>query len=459
MPDLDLSINNGIIIYARGGLRADLGITEGRIALVAEPGTLPRAKKEFNAEGLHILPGIIDSHVHVRDPGLTHKEDFTTATHAAAAGGVTFLMAQPTTDPPTITSEAMEDRIKLGETKACIDFSIQAGVDPSRLDEIPKLAERGAASFEVFLQDYPEQMAVTDAAILWEALEAIKAVGGLAGIYRGEESLKSHFLDQILSDGRKDARSWVESRPDILEALGVSVVLAILPDIGTAVHFRQISTRKSIELILKAKESNSDLPVSIEVTPHNLLMSKEDFLEIGPMAKVIPPQRDEDDLNALWDVIQNDDLNIIIATDHAPHLQEDKEKGIDNIWSAPPGFPGVQTMLPLMLNQVAEQRLTLPHLVRLCSSGPAKRFGFYPRKGNISIGADADFVFVDMSKEITIKSQDQLTKAGFTPFDGWKVKGSPVTTIVRGQVVMHQGEIKVEPGFGKFVPSNPRHLA
>lgn len=451
MPALDLSIHNGVIVHERGLLQADLGIKGGCIALVTEPGMLPSAREQLDAEGLHILPGVIDSHVHVRDPGLTHKEDFTSATLASAAGGVTFIMVQPTTIPPTTSLEHLEERIALGDAKACVDFAIQAGVDPTRLDQIPKLAQKGVASFEIFLQDFPSEMGAEDAAILWEVLEAIKAVDGLAGVYRGDESLKTYFLNHVLSEARKDPLAWTDSRPALLEALGVSTVLAVLPDIGTRVHFRQISTQKAVELILEANKGHRDLSLSMEVTPHNLLMTKEDYVKIGAFAKVIPPQRSEEDLSALWDVIQSDTLEVILATDHAPHLKEEKEKGQKDIWDAPPGFPGVQTLLPLLLHQVSIGRLNLPHLVRLCSSGPARRFGFYPRKGTVSVGSDADLVLVDTTKEVTLRSQDQLSRAGFTPFDGWKVTGFPVTTLVRGQMVMHQGEILVEPGFGQYV--------
>lgn len=453
MADLELVIRGGEVVDASQTYAADIGVVEGKIAVVASPGSLRGAAREVDAEGLTILPGAIDSHVHVREPGFTHKEDFRTATLAAAAGGVTTIMCQPTTQPPTVTAQSLQERIQLGERKACVDFCIQAGVDPRNLDELPKLAEHGPVSYEVFLQDFPPEMKVEDAAALWQVLEAVKAIGGLVGLYRGVEALKVLFYERMLRTDRRDVLAWNDSRPAQLEAAGVVWALGLIRGLAPKVHFRQISTEMALEWILSVAHAAQDLSLSVEVTPHNLLMTREDCQEIGAFAKVIPPGRTAADLEALWTAIHMGEVEFIVATDHAPHPEEEKAQGAQDIWKAPPGFPGVQTMLPLMLNEVTRGRLNLNRVVQLCSTAPAKRFGIYPRKGAINVGSDADFALVDMAQEKVLRSADQHTKAGFTPFDGWKVKGFPVKTILRGKVVCEDQRPSVEAGYGRYIPA------
>jgi dihydroorotase (multifunctional complex type) len=453
MAELDLVLTGGTLTDAVQTYQADIGVADGKIAVIGATGSFGGAKRTIEVEGLTVLPGIIDSHVHVRDPGFTHKEDFHSATLAAAAGGVTTIMCQPTTQPPTCTAQALAERIRLGEEKACVDFCIQAGVDPSNLDELPKMAEHGPASYEIFLQDFPPEMAVEDAAAFWRGLEAVHAVGGLAGVYRGDEALKTLFYERLLRTDRKDVLAWNDSRPPELESAGVARALGVIRSHEVRVHFRQISSAAALAWILAAIRAQPGLSVSVEITPHNLLMTREQCRQIGSFAKVIPPQREGSDLEALWDAIEAEELEIIVATDHAPHPKGDKARGADDIWQAPPGFPGVQTMLPLMLNEVSQGRISLNRLVRLCSEAPAQRFGIYPRKGAFFVGSDADFTVVDMDAVRELRSDEQLTKAGFTPFDGWKGRGFPVKTIVRGSLVSEDQSPQVEPGFGRYVPA------
>lgn len=456
MTDLDVVITGGTLTDAARTYQADIGVAGDKIAVIGAAGSLAEAKRTIDADGLTVLPGIIDSHVHVRDPGFTHKEDFHTATLAAAAGGVTTIMCQPTTQPPTCTAQALAERIRLGEEKACVDFCIQVGVDPSNLDELPLMAEHGPASYEVFLQDFPPAMAVEDAATFWRVLEAVHAVGGLAGVYRGDESLKTLFFERIIRTDRKDTLAWNDSRPPELEAAGVAKALGVICSLEARVHLRQISSAAALNWILAARRAQPELSISVEITPHNLLMMREQCRVIGPLAKVIPPQREQSDLEALWDAIKSGEVEIIVATDHAPHPEDEKAQGADDIWQAPPGFPGVQTMLPLMLNEVSHGRLSLNRVVRLCSEAPARRFGIYPRKGAFFIGSDADFTLVNMDAERELRSEDQLTKAGFTPFDGWAVRGFPVKTIVRGRVVSEDQSPQVDAGFGRYVSASHR---
>jgi dihydroorotase len=218
--------------------------------------------------------GIMNSHVHVRDPGLTVKEDFHTASMAAAAGGVTTIMCQPTTVPPTTTEAAFQDRVALGECKSLVDFAIQAGVSIDSLSHVVPLAKRGAASLEVYLQDYPAELATRDAAALWRVLESVAESGCVAGVFRGDESLKNLFADRVKASGRVDLLAWSDSRPPILEAIGVAVTLSVAAEVGCPVHLRQISTKAAMDMILAMKALHPSLSISVEVTPHNPITTR-----------------------------------------------------------------------------------------------------------------------------------------------------------------------------------------
>ncbi len=452
MAQLDLIVKNGVLVDGRKEHAADIGIRAGKICLIGRKGTLPPADQVIDADGRYILPGLVDSHVHVREPGLTEKEDFSTATQSAAAGGVTTIMCQPTTLPPTATEKAFLERIQLGEAKAFVDFAIQAGVNPEKLDELPRLARHGPASYDIFLMDYPSELACKDDATLWKALEIIHGLGGVSGVYCGDEELKDLYTQQMRSSGRKDLQSFFESRPAILEAIGVARVLPIALELGVRVHIRQVTTKEAVNLIVQVQQATDRRNITFEVTPQHLVMTADAAASSSPFAKLLPPFRSQDDVRALWQAIADSDA-AAIATDHAPHTARSKLAGKQDIWEATSGIPGVQTMLPLLLNQVSRGEMTLSQLVRLCCENPARIFGLYPRKGTLSTGADADFVIVDLNHEATIRTQDQYSKAGFTVFDGWKVKGWPRLTAVRGRVVAENGRVAIDRPWGKFVPS------
>jgi dihydroorotase len=443
----DMLVRRGCVVGEDGIAVCSIAISNGRVAALISSGDEPSAREVIDAADRLILPGIVDSHVHFREPGLIHKEDFASGSLAAAAGGVTTVMVMPTDDPFTTTPERFSEKIALASGRTHVDFALQAGLGPSR-EHVRTLADLGAISFEIFMSDLPASLLVDDPAELVASLEAVRDVARVAGVTPGNDSLYRRAAELAR---RLHGVAWLAfpaSRPAKAEALGV-VEACIASSLSSArIHLRQISCAESLAALAAFRNDN----VTTEVTPHNLILHEGDFLRLGPVAKVAPPLRPAADLAAIRQAMADGRLDVI-ATDHAPHHPDEKERAVDDIWKGPGGFPGVQTFLPLMLKLVGEEVLDYPRLVRTCCATPARIFGLYPRKGALQVGSDADFVMVDPSRPLTIRNQDQLSKARNVPFDGITVPGTPALACLRGTVIMRDGR-PVGPPMGRFVGPN-----
>lgn len=445
---LDAAVVGGELVSGGRVRQATLGIRDGKIALLGDPDAPVNAREIIDALGLIVLPGLVDAHVHLREPGFEAKEGFETGTRAAAAGGVTTVMVMPTTRPPTGTPEAFEDKVQRATGKAHVDFAIQALV-AGDLSHVPALARLGAVSFELFLGDVPPPLSAGDNRAVLEALERIAAVGGVAGVTCSDDAIIQRELARLNAAGDKSPRAFARSRPAIAEALGVARAGLLAAEARARVHFRQISCRESITMLAALRRMHPG--ISAETTPHNLLLTEDELDRQGPYAKVTPPLRSAEDLEALFAALRDGTIDIV-ATDHAPHLPAEKEAGRNDIWQAPGGFPGLQTLLPLMLNEVARGRLSLAEVAALCCERPARLFGLYPQKGVLEPGSDADLVLVDPKREASIENDAQLSRARITPFAGRRVRGWPVATLLRGRVVMRDGRIVGSPAGALVVP-------
>lgn len=440
---VDIAIKGGKIVFPDGIVSANLLIDRGKVIKLTK--ILHPADKIVNVKNKLILPGLIDSHVHLRDPGLTYKEDFYTGTMAAAAGGVTSVFDMSNNNPLTITLKAFQQKRKIAEKKAVVDFGLAAGVSSNTLEEIPKLAKAGAIFFgEMYLADLTNLL--VDESTLAKALKIIKKVNSIAAIHAESENICSSLFE-IYKKETKDPLLHLKTRPNVAEADAVFKTLLLLSKekINTRVHFCHISARESIEILEQMKNK---LPFTVEVTPHHLLLTADDLKCMKGFAKTNPPLRSKQDQEALWKGIRSG-LITTIASDHAPHSKEEKES--ENIWKVPSGIPGLETMLMLMLTMVNKKRLKLMKLVQLTSENPARIFGLYPRKGSLKKGSDADLVIVDLKKKTKIKSDKFYSKSKLTPFEGWIVQGVPVMTFVRGQLVMEDGTVYGQRGYGKFL--------
>jgi dihydroorotase len=432
---LDLFIADALIAGPAGLVPGGIGVQGGRIVAQTAAGFAPAAREVLDAAGLVALPGLVDAHVHFREPGLTHKEDFASGTAAAIAGGVTTALVMPTDDPLTLTVEDFAAKRALAEGRLHADIGLQAlAVAP---DHVAALAAAGAISIEVFTGDVPAALLVPDTATLAAILGVCAAAGIVAGITPADDSVIAAALSACgpATAAGATRESFFRSRPPLSEAAATARAIAAAAATGAAVHLRQISCRASLAFVAEARARGLDL--TAETTPHYLLLDAAEIERQGPVAKVLPPLRDAADCDALWKALGG--VLDMVVTDHAPHTEAEKARGDADIWAAPGGFPGVQTLLPLMLDAVAAGRIGWPDLVALCCAAPARRFGLYPRKGSLAPGADADIVLVDPARRAPIRAADQLSRARRTPFEGRVVTGWPVLALLRGEVAMRDG--------------------
>lgn len=398
-----------------------LGIEDGKILSIKK---LPsKADTTIDLQGKIVLPGLIDAHVHFRDPGLTHKEDFSTGSSAAAAGGFTTVLDMPNTIPPTDTRLAFREKIKIGQKKSLVDFGLHAGVGD--LSHIKELARLKPASFKIFMD-------LLDHTTLTDAFHKINEVNSncIITLHAEDGQLVRQFTEIVKKQG-SDPELYAKARPAQAEIKAVEDGISLAKKYKQKIHFCHLSTKESLKLVKHAQ--NSGMDVTSEITPHHLFLDSIYLKKFGNYAKTNPPLRDRKNhlnLNYLPEID-------IIGTDHAPHTLEEKE---ENIWNAPPGVPGLETILPLLLTQVNQKKMGLDNIKRLLCENPAKIFNI-PHKGFIAEGMDADMVVVDLKKECVINPDNFKSKAKYSPFKGFNVRGMPVMTLIRGKIVMDQGNI------------------
>ncbi len=427
MPDtFDLILRGGTVVNHDGiGLR-DIGIRGGRIAAI---GALAQASagETIDATGLTILPGVIDTQVHFREPGATHKEDLESGARAAVLGGVTAVFEMPNTTPPTTTAEALADKVARATHRMACDFSFWVGGTRDTLADIPELEQLpGSAGIKVFAGSSTGDLLVEDEATLSDILSLTSR--RVAFHSESEPRLRARL--GVRREGDPASHSEWRDAEAALECTQMLVGLA--EDARKPIHILHVSTAE--EMVLLAQHKGL---VSVEVTPQHLTLTAEEaYPRLGTRAQMNPPLRSAAHQRAVWQAV-NDGVADILGSDHAPHTLEEKAKPYPN---SPSGMPGVQTLLPIMLGHVAAGRLTLQRLVDMTSAGPQRLFGI-AGKGRIAVGYDADFTVVDLAATRTIEGARMASKSGWTPFDGRVVKGFPIGTIVRGHKVMWDGEV------------------
>jgi len=454
---LDLKIIGGKV-YLPEGLIVDagVGVEGGKVVALGKEPSLPSADRVIDLRGRLLLPGLIDTHVHFRDPGYTHKEDFESGTRAAAAGGVTMVVDMPNVDPVPDTGEKFRKHRENASKKAIVDFSHNAA--GTRLEEIPEIAKEGALAFKIYMMidvgrgyPHPSVTGVRDHGRLLKLFQAIAETGRPCIVHPWDQDIWESISREKIERGETDPREYaraVRAYDSIILNLGISTALELQRVTGVKLHMAHVSSRRGFELIGDAKRRG--MQVTSEVNPNDLFLSSnwENIERLGPYALRwwVP----EGDAEFTWHCVVSGEADVI-ASDHAPHTVDEKELGWRDMWKAPGGVPGIEWYLGLLLNEVNKGRITLERVVKLCSENPAKIFDLFPRKGCITLGADADFVVVDMKKEVRLSNEGIYTKCGYNPYAGRLVRGYPVMTIVRGEVVMEEGKVIGKPGYGKFI--------
>jgi dihydroorotase len=428
MPQrFDLVIKGGTIVNHDGVAIGDVGIADGRIARL---GSIARdeAAEVFEAAGLHILPGVIDSHVHFREPGSEYKEDLESGSRAAVLGGVTAVFEMPNTSPPTVTAEAIADKLARASGRMFCDFAFYVGATKENIDELPRLEMLpGVAGVKVFMGASTGNLLVEDD----QSIAAILARIRRRSAYHAEDEARLQARAHLRVVG--DPRSHTISRDAEAARLAIERLIRLARAAGKRVHVLHVSTVEEMALLARHRDI-----ASVEATPHHLTLNAPDCYDrLGNKAQMNPPIREAHQVAATWDALRQGIVHTV-GSDHAPHLLEEKAKPYP---TSPSGMPGVQTLVPVMLSHVHAERLTLQRFVDLTSHGPARIYGI-AGKGRLAVGYDADLTLVDLKETREITDAGSASRCGWTPYAGTRVTGWPMATIVRGQVVMRDGEIR-----------------
>lgn len=460
----DQIILNGTIVTPENEYSSNIYIKDGKIAAISDKGLEGETLETIDADGLYVLPGLIDTHVHSRDGGATHKEDFFHSTQAAAAGGITTIFEMPNTNPPVNNAENFKKQVENLKQKAHVNFGVWGiCLGDLNINDIQDLNDLGVIGFKYFwgyavnkenyqlIYNYEEGMENVippcDDGEVYRMFEEVSKTGKTFAIHAENSELINHLTKKAKSSGDNSYNAALSSRPSLAEELTVQTGIAMAKDTNTRLHILHVSSGRGVELVEEAQKAG--YPITAETCPHFLFLTNEDFPKIGTSMKVYPLIKYKADQDRLWKGLVDGVLSFV-CSDHAPHTEEEKAGGL---WTAPAGMCGVETLAPLMLNTVYDKRLTIQDIVTLLSTNPAKHYGIYPKKGAIQVGADADLTIVDMNKKDEIKKKKLHSKSKVTAYDGFKITGVPVKTIVGGKLIMENGQIIGEPRGNLITPN------
>ncbi len=427
----DTVYENGILVNHDGRGKRDVGVRNGRIAAI---GSLGRndAGERINCTGLHILPGVIDSQVHFREPGLEHKEDLETGSLAAVMGGVTSVFEMPNTNPLTTGEKALADKISRATGRMHCDFAFWVGGTRENVGDLPELERLpGAAGIKVFMGSSTGNLLVEDD----EGVEAVLSKVTRRAAFHSEDEFRLRERAHLRIDG--DVRSHPIWRDKIAAIQCTRRLVRIARKCNTRIHVLHVSTAEEMVYL----QDHRDI-ASVEATPHHLTLTADDYDRLGTLIQMNPPVRDKRHKEGVWHGLEQGIVDVL-GSDHAPHTLEEQQ---NHYPASPSGITGVQTLVPTMLPHVNKGRLSLERFVDLTSAGPARLFNI-AAKGRIAAGYDADFTIVDLNRVETITNEWIASKCGWTPYDGVEVTGWPVGTVVRGKQVIWEGEL-VDAGNG-----------
>ena len=457
MPEYDLAIIGGNVWTPEGFLDDSDVLIKGETIGAVRPsgGDRVDAAETISAEGMLVIPGLIDTHSHHRDPGFTNKEDIETATRAAAVGGVTMSVGMPNVDPPTTTPVRYQALIDDQSLRAIVDFNHNPA--PTNIDAVSELAAMGALGFKVYMvvdaaRSYPHMpgLGVHKHDDILRIMEAVGATGRPLMVHPNDQALLGVVEEAHFEAGKLDPESYAKAEWMYDGAVwnsGVATLIELHRGVGAPLHVLHMMSDRTVELIRRAKADNLD--VTSEVNAFGLFLGDwDEVASQGPLAlgRCLKPEWRA----ALWSGIDDGTIDVL-GTDHAPHTLEEKEPGWENMWATPTGTPQLQHYLMKLLDAAHRDQITLDDIVRIGSYNPAQRFGLYPRKGTIEVGADADLVVIDYEAEHEVTRDEVLSKCGYSPYEGQTLRGLPIVTTVRGRVVARDGAVTVEPGYGRFV--------
>lgn len=455
---LDLLVKNGLTYVDGVFKKCDVGIKDGKIACVAECGILGEAKRVIEAEGKYVIPGGIDTHVHIRSPGHDDREDFYTGTMSAAQGGCTTILEHPISTPPQYNKEILDNRKNIARDKCVVDYAFYGAAGGEFPEEITEIAKEGIVAYKSFLHQAPEGrekefvgLTMANDAEILVGMREIAKTGLMMASHAENNDLITYNIAKMRAEGHTKPLDHCKSRPPITEYSTVAKLIMFAKETGCTLELAHMSTVESMELARKARFEGQK--VFVETCPHYLLLDETALEKYGPFARCNPPLRPKETVEKLWDYV-NDGTIDFIGSDHGPFLLSEKEQGNEDIFKAFCGAPGVDLRLPLMLDAAARGKTTIERVVELLCVNPARCFNIYPQKGTISAGADADLVVFDMNDTTVVDRNKSYSKARETAriFDGWELGCKLNYTVVRGRVLMEDGVVDPDcAGYGQLV--------
>jgi allantoinase len=445
----DLVIRNGTVVTAAEARPADVAVRRGRVAALLPPGSAVTALATLDVAGLHVLPGCVDPHAHLWEPGLCAASDFADGTRAAIAGGITTIIDHPLTIPEVVDRSVFEAKAELGERTAFCDFALHGGITGSNHRALRGLWEAGATGLKTFMCRSGSAIEELDDGPLLAALREVGSFGGTVLFHAENQRLMDVNEARLRAAGRRDFMTLAEWRPPEVEAEAINRASYFCELTGTRGVFIHTSVPEGIDMAARARRRG--VRVVVETCPHYLYLTTRDLETQGPWIKCQPVVRDPARVAGLWTRLARGDI-MMIGSDHGPVEPALKRRGLEDMWETQGGVPSAETMVPLMLQAVADGRLTLPELVSRTSTYAARWYGLYPRKGHIAVGSDADFTVVDLSREWQVRAAELDSPCGWTPYEGWTIRGRVRYTVVRGRTVAEDGKpaASATPGYGRF---------
>ncbi len=431
----ELVIKNSRVVLPGGVVDAGLVIEAGKIRDIIKDSALPEADTVVDAGGKYILPGMIDVHVHMREPGAVSKEGWVTGSKAAAAGGITTLFDMPNTQPPTTSIKELDRKRMNVKGKSLVDYGFHFAATPDNQGELKKLS-RDIASVKFYTCSTVGSLLIDNDAVILEDFRILGEKQLISTVHAENQLMIDYWMNALKESGEDiTPLTYAETRCSICASESLNSLIYLSKSAGNKLHVAHISAREEVNLVRKFK----DPQLTAEVSPHHLFLSLDDVKRLGSYSKVNPPLRPKTDQGALWEGLFDGTIDMI-GSDHAPHLRESKER---DVFTASAGFPELETTLPLLLNETHKGRLTIELIAKITAENPARVFRVR-NKGRIETGFDADLVIVDMNREKMVREDELFTKCGWSPYAGRTLKGWPVKTFVGGNLVFDEGVIYEE---------------
>jgi dihydroorotase len=446
---VDSVLKNAKAYINRQIVECCIAIEEGKIHKIGRETQMPQADEKVDLKGFLTLPGLIDTHVHLRDEGKAYKEDFYSGTCAAAAGGFTAVLDMPNNDPVTMSPQTLRNRMETAQRRTLIDVGFYSEF-PKETSQIPDIAAEGNFGFKLFMGQQVGGLNLDDDAAIAEAVQSVGKLGLPVAVHAEDKALISQN-EAILKVAKKTGpAAYLQAHAEEAEKKAIEHLLKITEKTSVHIHFCHVTSEQGLKTVSEAKKSGKT--ITAEATPNHLFLSTLDVKQQGEMLVVAPPIRDQNHTQALWRGIEDGSIDSL-GSDHAPHTLN--EKVASDIWAVKPGLPGLEVTLPLILTAVNKNRLSLERAVELIAEKPAEIFNL-KGQGKLEAGNNANLTVVDYKLKWKIDASKFKSKAKFSPYDGWEAVGKPAKTYVNGMLVMDEGEIVAKAGTGQILRRDTR---